>query len=46
MEDIVIVGAARTPIGKFGGAIASVPAAKLGAHIIGAVLSRSGVKPE
>ena len=46
MEDIVIVGAARTPIGKFGGAIASVPAAKLGAHIIGAVLARSGVKPE
>ena len=46
MEDIVIVGAARTPIGKFGGALATVPAAKLGAHIIGAVLARSGVKPE
>ena len=46
MEDIVIVGAARTPIGKFGGALATVPAAKLGAHIIGAVLARSGVKPD
>ena len=46
MEDIVIVGAARTPIGKFGGALASVPAARLGAHIIGAALARAGVRPE
>ena len=46
MEEIVIVGAARTPIGKFGGSLATVPAAKLGAHIIGAVLARSGVKPD
>jgi len=46
MEDIVIVGAARTAIGKFGGSLASVPAAKLGAHIIRKVLERSGVAPE
>jgi acetyl-CoA C-acetyltransferase len=46
MEDIVIVGAARTAIGKFGGSLASVPAAKLGAHIIKKVLERSGVAPE
>src|SRR5262245_28912426 len=46
MEDIVIVGAARTAIGKFGGSLASVPAAKLGAHIIKQVLQRAGVKPE
>ena len=46
MEEIVIVGAARTAIGKFGGALASVPAAKLGAHIIRKVLERSGVAPE
>jgi acetyl-CoA C-acetyltransferase len=46
MEDIVIVGAARTAIGKFGGSLASVPAAKLGAHVIKQVLQRSGVKPE
>ena len=32
MEDIVIVGAARTAIGKFGGTLAKVPAAELGAH--------------
>ena len=46
MEEIVIVGASRTPIGKFGGALASVPAAKLGAHIIRSVLERAGVRPE
>ena len=46
MEEIVIVGAARTAIGKFGGALAGVPAAKLGAHIIRKVLERAGVPPE
>ncbi len=46
MEEIVIVGAARTPIGKFSGALASVPAAKLGAHIIRSVLERAGLRPE
>jgi acetyl-CoA C-acetyltransferase len=46
MEDIVIVGAARTAIGKFGGSLASVPAARLGAHVIRKVLERAGVAPE
>jgi acetyl-CoA C-acetyltransferase len=46
MTEIVIVGAARTAIGKFGGAIAKVPAARLGAHCIKAALERAGVKPE
>jgi acetyl-CoA C-acetyltransferase len=46
MEEIVIVGAARTAIGKFGGALASVPAARLGAHVIKKVLERAGVPPE
>jgi len=46
MEDIVIVGAARTAIGKFGGSLASVPAARLGAHVIKKVLERAGVKPD
>jgi acetyl-CoA C-acetyltransferase len=46
MEDIVIVGAARTAIGKFGGTIAKVPASDLGAHIIRKVLERAGVKPD
>jgi acetyl-CoA C-acetyltransferase len=46
MEEIVIVGAARTAIGKFGGTLAKVAAADLGAHVIRKVLERSGVKPD
>src|SRR4029079_17340156 len=46
MEEIVIVGAARTPIGKFGGALAKTPASDLGALVIRDVLKRSGVAPE
>ncbi|MCC6210363.1 MAG: acetyl-CoA C-acetyltransferase [Burkholderiales bacterium] len=46
MEDIVIVGAARTAIGKFGGSLAGVPAARLGAHVIRKVLERAGVAPD
>jgi acetyl-CoA C-acetyltransferase len=46
MEDIVIVGAARTAIGKFGGSLAGVPAAKLGAHVIKKALERAGVAPD
>src|SRR3954464_13827452 len=46
MEDIYIVGAVRTPIGKFGGALAKTPASALGALVIRDVLKRAGVKPE
>ncbi|HEX7052508.1 MAG TPA: acetyl-CoA C-acetyltransferase [Burkholderiales bacterium] len=46
MEDIFIVGAARTPIGKFGGALAKTPASDLGALVIGKVLERAGVPAE
>src|SRR5258705_2939210 len=46
MEDIFIVGAARTPIGKFGGALAKIPASDLGALVIRKVLERAGVQPE
>jgi len=46
MEDIVIVGAARSAIGKFGGTLAKTPASELGAHIMKKLLERSGVKPE
>ena len=46
MEDIFIVGAARTPIGKFGGALAKTPASDLGALIIRKVLERAGVPAE
>ena len=44
MNDVVIVGAIRTPIGKFGGTLAKTPASELGAHIIKELLERSGVK--
>src|SRR6478672_6091913 len=46
MTDIVIAGALRTPIGKFGGALAKVPAPELGATVIRALLAQHGVKPE
>src|SRR4051794_29513104 len=43
MRDVVIVGAARTPIGSFLGALASIPAPRLGATAIKAALERAGV---
>jgi len=46
MSDIVIAGATRTAIGKFGGALAKVPAPELGATVIRALLTQSGVKPD
>jgi acetyl-CoA C-acetyltransferase len=46
MEEIVIVGAARTAIGKFGGTLAKISASDLGAHVIRKVLERAGVKPD
>ena len=46
MEDIVIVGAARSAIGKFGGTLAKTPASDLGAHVMRKLLERSGVRPE
>ena len=42
-KDIVIVAAARTAIGKFGGTLAKTPAAELGATVIKALLARSGL---
>lgn len=43
--DIVIVGAARTPVGNFMGGLASVSAPDLGAIAVEAAVSRSGVDP-
>jgi acetyl-CoA C-acetyltransferase len=42
-SDIVIVSAARTPMGAFQGALSSVTAPDLGATVIKAVIARSGV---
>jgi len=45
MNEVVITAAVRTAVGKFGGSIAKVSAADLGAHVIKALLARSGVQP-
>jgi acetyl-CoA C-acetyltransferase len=41
MEDVVIVSAARTPVGTFSGAFATLPAHKLGEVAIRAALERA-----
>ena len=45
MSDIVIASAARTPVGSFNGALASLPAHELGAIAIRAALERARVQP-
>ena len=42
MEDIVIVAAGRTAVGKFGGALARTAASDLGAHVIRSLLAKTG----
>ncbi len=44
--DIVIVAAARTAVGKFGGTLAKTPASELGAVVLKALLERSGLSSE
>jgi acetyl-CoA C-acetyltransferase len=44
--DIVIVAAARTALGKFGGALAKVSAPELGATVIQALMAQTGVSPD
>ena len=44
-EDIYLIAAVRTPIGKFGGALASVTAPQLGTESAKATLARSGIDP-
>ena len=46
MKEVVIVGAARTAIGTFGGSLKSVPARTLGATVIKESIKRAGIKPE
>ena len=46
MEDIVIVSAGRTAVGKFGGTLAKTPATELGAAVVRAVLERSGLSAD
>ncbi len=46
MDDVVIVAAARTAVGKFGGTLARIPAAELGAHVIKGLLAKTGIDPK
>ena len=46
MKDIVIVGAARTAVGRFGGSLKDIPAVDLGVVAMKEALNRAGVKPE
>jgi acetyl-CoA C-acetyltransferase len=46
MDAIVLAGACRTAIGKFGGALSGVPAAKLGETVVWEALRRANVPPE
>jgi acetyl-CoA C-acetyltransferase len=46
MSSTVILGTARTPVGKLGGGLSSMPATELGGIAIEAALERAGVEPE
>src|SRR5580658_10550734 len=46
MPKTVILGSARTPIGKMGGSLSTLDATELGGLAIGAALERAGVEPE
>ncbi|MEM9898730.1 MAG: acetyl-CoA C-acetyltransferase [Pseudomonadota bacterium] len=46
MTEAVIVSAVRTAVGSFAGALASTPASKLGATVIGAAVEKAGVGPD
>ena len=46
MEDVVIAGACRTPIGSFRGTLSSLPAPRLGAVVIREAVRRAGVRPD
>jgi acetyl-CoA C-acetyltransferase len=45
MEDVFVLSAVRTPIGKYGGGLASVPPCDLAATMVREAVSRSGVDP-
>lgn len=46
LPEVFVIGAARTPIGKFLGALSTIPAPRLGAIAVRAAVERSGVDPE
>ena len=46
LKDVVIVSAARTPVGSFGGSLKTVSAIDLGAVAVKKAVQRAGIKPE
>ena len=46
MEDVFVLSAVRTPIGKYGGGLASVPPCDLAAAVVREAVSRAGVDPD
>ena len=46
VSDVVVLSAARTAIGRFGGGLKDVPLEELGAHVIRAAIDRAGVKAD
>jgi acetyl-CoA C-acetyltransferase len=46
MEDVFVLSAVRTPIGKYGGGLASVPPCDLAAGVVREVVSRAGVSAD
>ena len=45
-KEIVLAGACRTALGKFGGSLTNTPAVELGAIVIKEAMRRAGIKPE
>jgi acetyl-CoA C-acetyltransferase len=45
MNEVVIVDAVRTPVGSFGGVLASVPAVELGTIVVKELIKRTGLDP-
>lgn len=43
MNEVVIVAASRTPVGKFGGTLAKIVASELGAHVIKGLMEKTGI---
>lgn len=45
-DEVVIVGAGRTPVGSFNGSLSALPAHELGTTVIKGLLERTGLAPE
>ncbi len=45
MKEVVIIDAVRTPVGSFGGGLATVPAVELGSIVVKELIKRTGIDP-